>query len=77
MATQNNTQRINFASIKKTVDFPDFLDVQLKSFQSFFQIGTTLEERRNEVSNIVDNLNSDGVTQSISDYLQRRGQNSR
>ena len=48
MATQNNTQRINFASIKKTVDFPDFLDVQLKSFQSFFQIGTTLEERRNE-----------------------------
>ena len=36
-----------------------------------------LEGRRNEVSNIVDNLNSDGVTQSISDYLKRRGQNSR
>jgi len=36
-----------------------------------------LEGRRNEVSNIVDNLNSDGVTKSISDYLQRRGQNSR
>ena len=43
-----NNQRINFASIKNTVDFPDFLDVQLKSFESFFQIGTTLEERRNE-----------------------------
>ncbi|MBT6965293.1 MAG: DNA-directed RNA polymerase subunit beta, partial [Flavobacteriales bacterium] len=48
MATTNNTQRINFASIKNTVNFPDFLDVQLKSFQSFFQIGTTLDERRNE-----------------------------
>ena len=48
MATQNNTQRINFASIKNIVDFPDFLDIQLRSFQSFFQIGTTLEERRNE-----------------------------
>jgi len=36
-----------------------------------------LEGRRNEVSHIVDNLNSDGVTKSISDYLKRRGQNSR
>jgi len=34
-----------------------------------------LEGRRNEVSNIVDNLNSDGITNSLSDYLQRRGQN--
>ena len=48
MATTNNNQRINFASLKNTVKFPDFLDVQLKSFQSFFQIGTTLDERRNE-----------------------------
>ena len=48
MPTTNNNQRINFASLKNTVKFPDFLDVQLKSFQSFFQIGTTLDERRNE-----------------------------
>ena len=48
MSTTNNNQRINFASLKNTVNFPDFLDVQLKSFQSFFQIGTTLDERRNE-----------------------------
>ncbi len=48
MLTTDNNQRINFASLKKTSDFPDFLDVQLKSFQSFFQIGTTLDERRNE-----------------------------
>jgi len=36
-----------------------------------------LEEKRDEVSDIVDNLNSDGVTKSISDYLTRRGKNSR
>ena len=36
-----------------------------------------LEEQRDEISDIVDNLNSDGVTQSISDYLKRRGQNPR
>ena len=36
-----------------------------------------LEERRNEVSNIVDNLNSDGITESLSNYLKRRGQNPR
>ncbi len=48
MPTIHNNQRINFASIKNSAQFPDFLDVQLKSFQSFFQIGTTLEERRNE-----------------------------
>ena len=48
MATKEKNQRINFASIKNTVEFPDFLDIQLQSFQSFFQIGTTLEERRNE-----------------------------
>jgi DNA-directed RNA polymerase subunit beta len=40
--------RINFASIDNHVDYPDFLDIQLISFQSFFQTGTTLEERRNE-----------------------------
>ena len=36
-----------------------------------------LEKRRNEVSNIVDNMDSDDVTNTISDYLQRRGQNNR
>ena len=47
--TQNKTlPRINFASINNKVEYPDFLDIQLKSFQSFFQTGTTLEERRNE-----------------------------
>ena len=34
-----------------------------------------LEQKRDEISDIVDNLNSDGVTESISDYLKRRGKN--
>ena len=36
-----------------------------------------LEEQRDEISDIVDNLNSDGVTKSISDYLKRRGKDPR
>ena len=36
-----------------------------------------LERKRNEVSNIVDNMDSDGITTTLSDYLQRRNQNNR
>ncbi len=48
MTVNKISPRINFASIDNKVEYPDFLDIQLKSFQSFFQTGTTLEERRNE-----------------------------
>ena len=48
MTTKKISPRINFATIDNQVDYPDFLDIQLKSFQSFFQTGTTLDERRNE-----------------------------
>ena len=48
MKNNNTTKRVNFGSLKNVVDLPDFLDIQLKSFQSFFQIGTTLDERRRE-----------------------------
>jgi DNA-directed RNA polymerase subunit beta len=41
-------QRISFSSNKNPVDFPDFLDLQLKSFQDFFQLETTPENRINE-----------------------------
>ena len=34
-----------------------------------------LERKRDEIPDIVDNLDSDGVTESISDYLKRRGKN--
>jgi DNA-directed RNA polymerase subunit beta len=41
-------ERINFASVKKVIDYPDFLDVQLESFRDFFQLDTTSESRADE-----------------------------
>ncbi|MDE7465358.1 MAG: DNA-directed RNA polymerase subunit beta [Muribaculaceae bacterium] len=40
--------RINFASIKNPLPFPDFLDIQLKSFRDFLQLDTPPEERKNQ-----------------------------
>ncbi|WP_282163039.1 MULTISPECIES: DNA-directed RNA polymerase subunit beta [Ulvibacterium] len=47
MFTQQ-TERINFASAKNTPEYPDFLDIQIKSFQDFFQLETKSDERGNE-----------------------------
>ncbi len=41
-------ERINFASTKIQTEYPDFLDIQLKSFQDFFQLETNPENRINE-----------------------------
>jgi DNA-directed RNA polymerase subunit beta len=51
--TPNKTGRISFASIKNQLDYPDLLEVQLKSFREFFQLGSTPEERRGEGLNQV------------------------
>ena len=48
MSSNSAQQRINFASIKNPLDFPDFLEVQLKSFQDFIQLDTPPESRKNE-----------------------------
>jgi DNA-directed RNA polymerase subunit beta len=48
VSTALNHKRINFASSKHTIDYPDFLDVQLKSFQDFFQLETTSDNRQHE-----------------------------
>ncbi|MDE5814506.1 MAG: DNA-directed RNA polymerase subunit beta, partial [Muribaculaceae bacterium] len=40
--------RVNFASVKNPYPFPDFLEVQLKSFRDFLQLDTPPEERKNE-----------------------------
>jgi DNA-directed RNA polymerase subunit beta len=40
--------RINFASIKNSLDYPDFLEVQVQSFKDFFQLETSSENRKNE-----------------------------
>ena len=42
------TQRISFASSSLRMDYPDFLEVQLKSFKDFFQLETTAENRLDE-----------------------------
>jgi DNA-directed RNA polymerase subunit beta len=41
-------QRVNFATSRRVLDYPDFLDVQLQSFQEFFQLETTSDNRYKE-----------------------------
>jgi DNA-directed RNA polymerase subunit beta len=48
MAKQNKTQRINFSAMQKQMPYPDFLEIQLKSFHDFFQIDSTPEVRHKE-----------------------------
>ena len=43
-----SNNRINFSSIKNPLEYPDFLEVQLKSFKDFFQLDTPPEKRKNE-----------------------------
>ena len=43
-----NKPRVNFASVKNPYPYPDFLDVQLKSFRDFLQLDTPPEERKND-----------------------------
>jgi len=40
--------RISFAKTKNQLEYPDFLEIQLKSFQDFFQLDTTPEKRKQE-----------------------------
>ncbi|APY00893.1 DNA-directed RNA polymerase subunit beta [Lacinutrix venerupis] len=41
-------ERLNFSSIINRTEYPDFMDIQIKSFQDFFQLETKSEERGNE-----------------------------
>ncbi|KXA33713.1 DNA-directed RNA polymerase subunit beta [Prevotella corporis] len=47
MATENKP-RVNFASVQNPYPYPDFLDLQLKSFRDFLQLDTPPEERKND-----------------------------
>ena len=40
--------RLSFSSISNQIEYPDFLDIQIKSFQDFFQLETKSEERGDE-----------------------------
>ena len=48
MASKIIDNRVNFGSVKNPMPFPDFLDVQLKSFKDFLQLDTPPEERKND-----------------------------
>jgi DNA-directed RNA polymerase beta subunit len=43
-----NTGRLAFAKVKNLLEYPDFLDIQVKSFQEFFQLETPAENRNDE-----------------------------
>jgi len=42
------TERVNFSTVANKPEYPDFLDIQIKSFQDFFQLETKSEERSDE-----------------------------
>ena len=44
----SSKKRVSFASADKVLEYPDFLEVQLKSFQDFFQLETTPNKRKEE-----------------------------
>ncbi|MDG1916278.1 MAG: DNA-directed RNA polymerase subunit beta [Flavobacteriales bacterium] len=48
MASNKTTNRINFASIKNQLNYPDFLDIQIGAFKDFFQIGVSADTRKEE-----------------------------
>ena len=48
MSVSVDKPRINFASVKNPLPYPDFLEVQLKSFRDFLQLDTPPEKRNNE-----------------------------
>ena len=48
MSSTTVNQRVSFASIKNSLPYPDFLEVQLKSFQDFLQLDTPPEKRKKE-----------------------------
>jgi|TARA_B110001469_G_C9648179_1_gene329021 DNA-directed RNA polymerase subunit beta len=45
---ETNSKRINFGTTKNRLEYPDFLDIQIKSFQDYFQLETTPENREQE-----------------------------
>ncbi len=45
---EKQAERLNFSSIVNRTEYPDFMDIQIKSFQDFFQLETKSEERGDE-----------------------------
>ncbi|RMG28421.1 MAG: DNA-directed RNA polymerase subunit beta [Bacteroidetes bacterium] len=48
MASTQDTKRVNFSKIRKVITYPDFLEVQLRSFMDFMQVDTPPDKRKEE-----------------------------
>ncbi len=48
MSAVKDTNRVSFATTKIQLDYPDFLEIQVKSFKEFLQMGATPDERQND-----------------------------
>ena len=48
MRNNNTSKRVDFSKIRRIIDYPDFLDVQLQSYKDFFQLETAPENRTHE-----------------------------
>ena len=46
--SSTKTERLNFSEVKNKPAYPDFLDIQIKSFQDFFQLETKSDRRETE-----------------------------
>ena len=44
----NTNQRINFSTTRNQLEYPDFLEIQIKSFKEFVQLDSTAEQRKSE-----------------------------
>ncbi|MBQ1694561.1 MAG: DNA-directed RNA polymerase subunit beta [Bacteroidales bacterium] len=44
----NTNQRINFSTTRNQLEYPDFLEIQIKSFKDFVQLDSTAEQRKSE-----------------------------
>ncbi len=65
-------ERVNFSSLKNSINYPDFLDIQIKSFKDFFQLETKSEERGDEglYNTFMDNFPiSDTRNQFVLEFL--------
>ena len=48
MPVNTKIERISFSSTETRFDYPDFLEVQIKSFKEFFQLNSIPEKRKEE-----------------------------
>ena len=48
LTSEKTANRINFSKSKNPIEYPDFLEIQLKSFKDFFQLETTADNRTQE-----------------------------